>query len=78
MTLRDLFRLIDGLDRDIIMYNLSDFHGTYDVFPSESFNGDHLVTETTYNTFTIDMRNNFYARDLPQKVLLTLLQNCQQ
>ena len=42
--------------------NLSDFHGTYDVFPSESFNGDHLVTRTTYNTFTIDMRNNFYAR----------------
>ena len=41
---------------------LSDFHGTYDVFPSESFNGDHLVTETTYNTFTIDMRNNFYAQ----------------
>ena len=41
---------------------LSDFHGTYDVFPSESFNGDHLVTDTTYNTFTIDMRNNFYAQ----------------
>ena len=41
---------------------LSDFYGTYDVFPSESFNGDHLVTETTYNTFTIDMRNNFYAQ----------------
>jgi len=41
---------------------LSDFHGTYDVFPSESFNGDHLVTRTTYNTFTIDMRNNFYAQ----------------
>jgi hypothetical protein len=41
---------------------LSDFYGTYDVFPSESFNGDHLVTETTYNTFTIDMRNSFYAQ----------------
>jgi len=41
---------------------LSDFHGTYDVFPSESFNGDHLVTETTYNTFTIDMRNSFYKQ----------------
>jgi len=41
---------------------LSDFHGTYDVFPSESFNGDHLVTETTYDTFTIDMRNSFYAQ----------------
>jgi len=41
---------------------LSDFHGTYDVFPSGSFNGDHLVTNTTYDTFTIDMRNNFYAQ----------------
>jgi hypothetical protein len=40
---------------------ISDIYGTYDVFPSESLNGDHLVTETTYNSFTIDLRNQFYA-----------------
>ena len=39
---------------------LGNFHGTYDVFPSESLNGAHLVTDTTYNSFTIDLRNPFY------------------
>ncbi len=39
---------------------LKNFFGTYGVFPSESFNGTHLVTDTTYNSFTIDLRNPFY------------------
>ena len=33
---------------------LKNFFGTYGVFPSESFNGTHLVTDTTYNSFTIE------------------------
>ncbi len=39
---------------------LSNIFGTYDVFPHGSLNGSHLVTDTTYNSFTIDMRGQFY------------------
>lgn len=39
---------------------LNNIFGTYDVFPSSSFNGSHKVVHTTYNSFTIDMRNPFY------------------
>jgi hypothetical protein len=39
---------------------LMGFHGTYDVFPSDSLNGSHLVTDTTATSFTIDLKNPFY------------------
>jgi hypothetical protein len=39
---------------------IKNIFGQYDVFPSSAFNGSHKVVNTTYNSFTIDMRNQFY------------------
>jgi len=43
---------------------LQNFFGTYGVFPSTSLNGTHLVTDTTTNSFTIDLRNPFFPAGL--------------
>lgn len=40
---------------------ISNIHGTYDLFPSTSLNGDHLITDCDYDSFSIDLRNQFYA-----------------
>ena len=39
---------------------INNIFGQYDVFPASAFNGSHKVVHTTYNSFTIDMRNSFY------------------
>ena len=39
---------------------ISNIFGTYDIFPAAAFNGSHKVVNTTYNSFTIDLRNPFY------------------